>query len=62
MKLLYELSNIIVSCTGSAMLQAIAIGLLWLKDSLASTVFVKAWENLAAQVNEVLVLPFPYSE
>ena len=35
------------------MLQAIAIGLLWLKDSLASTMFVEAWQKLASQVNDV---------
>lgn len=35
------------------MLQAVAIGLLWLKDSLASTMFVEAWQKLASQVNDV---------
>lgn len=42
-----------LSPTGSSMLQAVAVGLLWLKDSLASTLFVEAWQRLAAQVNEV---------
>ena len=37
------------------MLQAVAIGLLWLKDSLASTLFTEAWQKLAAQVNEVWI-------
>ena len=44
-----------LSPTGSAMLQAVAIGLLWLKDSLASTLFTEAWQKLAAQVNEVWI-------
>ena len=35
------------------MLQAVAIGLLWLKDSLASRIFVESWQKLASQVNEV---------
>nr|CAG4650896.1 EOG090X04F1 [Simocephalus serrulatus] len=43
-----------LSPTGSSMLQAVAVGLLWLKDSLASTLFVEAWQRLAAQVNEFL--------
>lgn len=37
------------------MLQAVAIGLLWLKDSLASTLFTEAWQKLAAEINEVRV-------
>ncbi|EFX76487.1 hypothetical protein DAPPUDRAFT_322360 [Daphnia pulex] len=44
-----------LSPTGSAMLQAVAIGLLWLKDSLASTMFVEAWQKLASQVNDFLL-------
>ena len=39
------------------MLQAVAIGLLWLKDSLASTLFTEAWQKLASEINEVRV-PF----
>lgn len=50
-----EFIQLSLSPTGSAMLQAIAIGLLWLKDSLASTMFVEAWQKLAAQVNEFLL-------
>lgn len=44
------------------MLQAVAIGLFWLKDSLSSTLFVEAWQKLAAQINEVCfsVLVFVY--
>lgn len=42
-----------LSPSGSAMLQAVAIGLLWLKDSLASTLFAEAWQKLAAEINEV---------
>nr|CAG4649251.1 EOG090X04F1 [Scapholeberis mucronata] len=44
-----------LSPSGSAMLQAVAIGLLWLKDSLASTLFTEAWQKLAAEINEFLL-------
>nr|CAG4641615.1 EOG090X04F1 [Eurycercus lamellatus] len=43
-----------LSPTGSAMLQAIAVGIQWLKDSLASTLFTESWQKLAAQVNQFL--------
>ena len=36
------------------MLQAIAVGLQWLKDSLASTMFTEAWQKLASQINQFL--------
>ncbi len=42
-----------LSPTGSSMLQAVAVGLQWLKDSLASTLFSEAWQSLAAQINLV---------
>lgn len=48
-----------LSPTGSAMLQAIAVGLQWLKDSLASTLFSEAWQNLASQINMVKSRLFP---
>nr|CAH0101935.1 unnamed protein product [Daphnia galeata] len=52
-----------LSPTGSAMLQAIAIGLLWLKDSLASTMFVEAWQKLASQfLLEELILQRQFNE
>ena len=36
------------------MLQAIAVGLQWLKDSLASTMFTEAWQKLTSQINQFL--------
>ena len=47
-----------LSPTGSSMLQAVALGLQWMQDSLASSLFREAWQQLAAQLNDVIGTPF----
>nr|CAG4638383.1 EOG090X04F1 [Cyclestheria hislopi] len=43
-----------LSPTAAAMLQAVALGLQWLQDSLSTPLFTKAWQKLAEQVSEFL--------
>ena len=48
-----EFIQLSLSPTGSAMLQAVAIGLQWMRDSLAAPLFTEAWQRFAKLIDEV---------
>jgi len=48
-----EFIQLSLSPTGSAMLQAVAIGLQWLRDSLAAPLFAEAWQKFSSQIDQV---------
>jgi len=49
-----EFIQLSLSPTGSAMLQAVAIGLQWMRDSLAAPLFTEAWQRFAKLIDEFL--------
>ena len=49
-----EFIQLSLSPTGSTMLQAVAIGLQWLQDSLSAPLFTEAWQKFASLINQVL--------